>query len=117
MTLLSLLDAGRKNPFVIQDDQPFSREDVLRDIEGLRTTLRAHQRVMVASSEARTVFSTIAACQALAIPVWIGHEFSGSAALDEISRSQRVEVRVGNNLKIALFGNQQAAPDKGGFAV
>ena len=113
MTLLTLLQSRRSDPAVIQDDSPLNHEELLQQIESLRHNLQGIRRVMVASSEATTVISAMAACQSLRIPLWIGHEFAGPAALEQICRSQQIPLRIGNGLAISKLDLGGQAPPAG----
>jgi acyl-coenzyme A synthetase/AMP-(fatty) acid ligase len=117
MTPLTLLEAERKNPAIIQDGRALGHEEVLEKVAQLKLRLYAYRRAMVASSEALTVVSALAACQALDIPLWIGHEFAGAAALDAISKSQRIDVRIGNAIETTPIADPALEREAGGFAV
>lgn len=117
MTLLTLLDAERRNPTIIQDDLALGREEVLEKVSQLKLRLHPYRRVMVASSEALTVLSALTACQTLDIPLWIGHEFAGATALDAIAQSQRIDVRIGNGLDTTPLSSPVQESKAGGFAV
>lgn len=111
MTLLKLLEAERRKATIVQDGQALGREEVLDQVSQLKIRLQPYRRVLVASSEALTVLCGLAACQALDLPLWIGHEFAGVAALDAISQSQRIDVRIGNGIEVTPQAD--AVPEHG----
>jgi acyl-CoA synthetase (AMP-forming)/AMP-acid ligase II len=117
MTLLELLGAVRSNSAIIQDDETFGYDQVLDQVAQLRSRLSAHRRVLVVSSEAVTVLAALAACQSLDIPIWIGHEFAGSATLNSVSQSQRIDVWVVSALGLAPQSPSVSEREERGFAV
>jgi acyl-coenzyme A synthetase/AMP-(fatty) acid ligase len=117
MTLLKLLETRRRDPALIQDDSPVNREELLSEISLLRLKLQSSRRVMVASSEAVTVAAAMTTCQSLNVPLWIGHEFSSPAALDDIARSQQIDVRIGNGREVTTLDHAPATSASDNFAV
>lgn len=118
MNLLTLLsNANSQCPAIIQDDKAFSYAEVLASVDRLKRSLHSHRRVLVVSNEALTIFCALAACESLAIPLWIGHPFAGSAVLDALSGSQQIDVRVENGFGVRRLDGLAPKDRSDGFAV